>query len=177
MSVHRSRRRRWSQSGFISHSDPELVENVRKGRRQEFAHFHGDGPAPDPQAEETFGQCILSWACDISDGSLLAFYRALIAFRKERLAMKGKERYTVKVYEPQEKIIAFERSHGPDRLLILLNFGKATASFELPSAEAAKKIFDSSAAEWGGPGTVIPDYATMTSAVMLNPESAVIFQL
>ena len=36
---------------FISHSDPELVEAVRRGRREEFAAFRWTGEPPDPQDE------------------------------------------------------------------------------------------------------------------------------
>ena len=38
---------------FVSHSDPALVEAVRRGRRDEFAAFAGRGEVPDPQAVET----------------------------------------------------------------------------------------------------------------------------
>ena len=33
---------------FVSHSDPELIQMVRQGRKQEFKHFHYDGEPPDP---------------------------------------------------------------------------------------------------------------------------------
>ena len=39
---------------FVSHSDPELIEAVRKGRREEFAAFRWEGEIPDPQDEATF---------------------------------------------------------------------------------------------------------------------------
>lgn len=39
---------------FTSHTDKELIESVRKGRAEEFAHFlQGETPS-DPQSEETF---------------------------------------------------------------------------------------------------------------------------
>lgn len=39
---------------FTSHSDPELAEAVRRGRRAEFAAFHAVGEVPDPQDPATF---------------------------------------------------------------------------------------------------------------------------
>ena len=39
---------------FVSHSDPSLIEAVRKGRREEFAAFKWKGEPPDPQDEGTF---------------------------------------------------------------------------------------------------------------------------
>src|SRR5690606_29809455 len=46
---------------FVSHTDQDLVEAVRKGRRAEFAEFHDEGEAPDPQSEETFKKSKLQW--------------------------------------------------------------------------------------------------------------------
>ena len=39
---------------FISHSDPELIEAVRRGRRAEFAAFGWQGETPDPQDAKDF---------------------------------------------------------------------------------------------------------------------------
>ncbi|MFC1970861.1 malto-oligosyltrehalose trehalohydrolase, partial [Chloroflexota bacterium] len=39
---------------FVSHNDPELIEAVRKGRREEFLAFDWQGEIPDPQDESTF---------------------------------------------------------------------------------------------------------------------------
>ena len=45
---------------FVSHSELELIEAVRKGRREEFATFKWQGELPDPQDEATFMQAKLS---------------------------------------------------------------------------------------------------------------------
>lgn len=47
---------------FCSFEDTQLIENVRNGRRREFATFGWRGEIPDPQAESTFNHCVLSWA-------------------------------------------------------------------------------------------------------------------
>lgn len=39
---------------FVSHSDPELIEAVRRGRHEEFRSFQWKREPPDPQAEATF---------------------------------------------------------------------------------------------------------------------------
>ena len=39
---------------LISHSDPALIDAVRRGRRMEFAAFEWQGEMPDPQDETTF---------------------------------------------------------------------------------------------------------------------------
>jgi maltooligosyltrehalose trehalohydrolase len=48
---------------FCSFADPELIEAVRRGRREEFAalDFRWGEDIPDPQALETFESARLSW--------------------------------------------------------------------------------------------------------------------
>jgi maltooligosyltrehalose trehalohydrolase len=70
---------------FTDHQNAELADAVRRGRREEFAHFGWD-PAqiPDPQAETTFRNSQLDWS-ELTRSPFrerLGFYRSLIALRK-----------------------------------------------------------------------------------------------
>ncbi|HUR48578.1 MAG TPA: malto-oligosyltrehalose trehalohydrolase [Acidimicrobiales bacterium] len=70
---------------FTDHTDPDLAEAVRNGRRSEFAAF-GWKPedVPDPQADGTFRSAILDW--DEIDrephAGMLEWYRGLLARRR-----------------------------------------------------------------------------------------------
>jgi maltooligosyltrehalose trehalohydrolase len=70
---------------FVSHTDPELVEAVRTGRRREFAYFADQGEAPDPQAVETFERSRVDWSLrTVGDHArMLEVYRRLLALRRE----------------------------------------------------------------------------------------------
>src|SRR6185312_13573585 len=46
---------------FVSHTDRELAIAVREGRKKEFAAFHLEGEAPDPNAIKTFEDSKLQW--------------------------------------------------------------------------------------------------------------------
>ena len=46
---------------FVSHSDPALIEAVRKGRAEEFRAFRWEGEPLDPQSKDTFARCKLHW--------------------------------------------------------------------------------------------------------------------
>ena len=46
---------------FVSHSDPSIIEAVRKGRGDEFSSFEWAGELPDPQSEKTFLDSKLDW--------------------------------------------------------------------------------------------------------------------
>jgi maltooligosyltrehalose trehalohydrolase len=71
---------------FCSFDDPELVEAVRRGRREEFASlaFQWGTSIPDPQAPETFADAKLDWNwpknTDRSKHRLL--YQDLLAIRR-----------------------------------------------------------------------------------------------
>ncbi len=158
---------------FISHTDETLVQQVREGRKQEFAYFKWEGDVPDPQSQHTFDQCVLSWRQDEEARTMLLYYKALIDFRKRRPAMKGNDRSGVNVYPGDNKVVAFERSYSGDRVLIVLNFEKEVVTYNLPAS--VPKLFDSASPEWNGPGTGITGIST--GRVSLFPESAVVFAL
>lgn len=80
----------WSASApfqyFTDFNDATLRENVRKGRRAEFAAFGwSEDRVPDPQDEATFHRSKLDWqerdAPEHAD--MLQWYRELIALRRE----------------------------------------------------------------------------------------------
>ena len=75
---------------FISHSDRELVEAVRKGRRDEFAAFGWGDAVPDPQDPATFERSRLdpSKASRQPHAGLLALYRELIGLRRTERALR-----------------------------------------------------------------------------------------
>src|SRR5439155_8161390 len=64
---------------FTSHSDPDLIDAVRRGRREEFEEFEWQGEAPDPHDEETFRRSKLEWR---EDGPLHDFYGDLLRLRR-----------------------------------------------------------------------------------------------
>ena len=71
---------------FTDHDDPGLGRAVSQGRRAEFAAFGWDpGDVPDPQDAATFERSRLNWdeASSGRQAGLLAWYRRLIALRRQ----------------------------------------------------------------------------------------------
>jgi maltooligosyltrehalose trehalohydrolase len=66
---------------FTSHSDPDLIDAVRRGRREEFKRFDWVGEAPDPHDEETFQRSKLTWK---ENDSVRKLYRDLLRLRREK---------------------------------------------------------------------------------------------
>lgn len=164
---------------FISHTDEDLVAMVRAGRKKEFSYFNWQDEVPDPQAEETFNRCKLSWSDkDKVGGILWRYYQHLISFRKERLAMQGRERQHLKMIEiPEKKVICFERFYESDRLLIVLNFELGPVTFTYPLIPGSKIIFDSSAQTWRPDGETLQSIISAVDPVVMNPQSVLIFEL
>lgn len=163
---------------FISHTDDHLVELVRKGRKAEFAYFKWQGEVPDPQAEKTFSDCILSWAVTTAPDAkkLFEYYKWLIDFRR-RPAMQGRTRDSLRILSAAEGIICYERrGANGDRIVVVLNFNKHRISFQLPSDAAYRACFDSAASVWNGPRDTPLQSVGRNQPFDIFPESAMIFE-
>jgi maltooligosyltrehalose trehalohydrolase len=69
---------------FCSFGDAQLIQNVRDGRRREFAEFGWQGEVPDPQADGTFEASRLTWAWPERSfhAGLRRLYHDLLAARR-----------------------------------------------------------------------------------------------
>lgn len=166
---------------FIDHSDPELIEAVRRGRQREFSAFAWQGELPDPQAEATFlGAKLRSeLRTDGHHKILLEFYRTLIKFRKNLAALRRLDKASMKVVAHEnEKILTIERSDAADRVLLIanLNTSPQTAPVEVFGG-AWHKILDSAEEKWRGPGSFTADdfACARGSHVSLAPRSLALF--
>ncbi|OGP94073.1 MAG: malto-oligosyltrehalose trehalohydrolase [Deltaproteobacteria bacterium RBG_16_47_11] len=159
---------------FVSHSDPELIEAVRKGRREEFAAFQWDGEIPEPQDEATFSRSKihLDLRHDEKHEILLEFYKTLIRLRKEipSLSALDKKGIEIKAFE-KEKVILINRECEEDRTICIFNFSDKPIKVETAVEKGSwEKIFASASEEWGGMGPLVPES-------ILSSGSEVIFVL
>ncbi|MFF8898927.1 malto-oligosyltrehalose trehalohydrolase [Streptomyces lydicus] len=116
---------------FTDHTDPELAEAVRAGRRREFAAHDWAGDAgewPDPQDPATRDRCVLDWSEPVlaPHDSLLAWHRTLLTLRRELPALTDPDpRHTEVTFDEDARWLLLRR--GPVRVAV--NFGRgATAS-------------------------------------------------
>jgi maltooligosyltrehalose trehalohydrolase len=107
---------------FISHSDPSLVEAVRKGRFEEFSSFAWKGTPPDPAEEATFLRSRLDMTLtgkEPHDG-ILKFYKKLIELRKKHPALGPVERERMEVIHiPGSRTIVVAIWDNKDGLMVL----------------------------------------------------------
>ncbi|AKD54809.1 malto-oligosyltrehalose trehalohydrolase [Spirosoma radiotolerans] len=171
---------------FVSHSEPELVEAVRKGRKEEFAAFHSDEEVPDPESDETYERAKLQWDLleQESHQILLRYYQTLIALRQQLPALAHLERrqLDVRADEANETLI-LHRWHEDQHVLCLMNFSDQPQSISLPEAGEAgvpwRKLLDSADSTWQpqpqsetGPA---PEAVSASETIQANPESIIIY--
>ncbi|GAB4347742.1 MAG: malto-oligosyltrehalose trehalohydrolase [Candidatus Abyssubacteria bacterium] len=169
---------------FVSHNDPELVEAVRRGRREEFNAFQWQGEPPDPQSELTFNQCKLNRRLK-NDGQhavLFEFYRELIHLRRtlpalSRLTTEGME---ISEHEHQG-VLVVTRSNDSEKVALLFNFKREPARVEIDLQPGAwVKLFDSAEQRWFGPGATVQEKLISRrppneAKISLPPLSVVLF--
>jgi maltooligosyltrehalose trehalohydrolase len=165
---------------FSSHSDPELITAVRKGRAEEFQAFGWQGEIPDPQSVDTFSQCKLQW--DRRDTgkhrTLLDFYRHLIRLRKEIPALTHLERANMQVSTiEEEKLVVVHRWHGSSQVLAVMNFNKVAVDCSGVFSQGEwVKLLDSAAEHWNGPGSLLPRVIGSGEAVTIGKTSFALYE-
>jgi maltooligosyltrehalose trehalohydrolase len=115
---------------FTDHEDPELGRAVREGRRAEFAHFGWDPDrVPDPQDPATFAVSRLDWSERQRTGhaDMLAWYRELLALRREIPDLRDGDRAAVRVEGSIRGLLCVQR--GVVRVDV--NLGEETFDVEL----------------------------------------------
>lgn len=164
---------------FVSHTDPDLAEAVRKGRKAEFAAFHIQGEAPDPLSEKTFDESKLQWDLIKQEPhkTMLRFYKTIIALRKQEIALNHLDRNQLdaEVNEKNQTLL-LHRWHEGEHIYCLMNFSKQQQQLTLPKYKKEwQKLFDSADHKWKGPAGAI-EVISGESTVIIQPESILIYK-
>ncbi|MFE6485616.1 malto-oligosyltrehalose trehalohydrolase [Streptomyces sp. NPDC057757] len=116
---------------FTDHTDPDLAEAVRRGRRREFAaHGWAEEDVPDPQDPATRDRSCLDWSePEVAlHARVLAWYRDLIALRRDQADLSDPDLAAVKVaYDEEGRWLALRRGD----VRVAVNLAKETAAIPL----------------------------------------------
>ena len=84
---------------FVDHSDPQLLDAVRRGRQHEFSEFFSDHPFADPTQKETAQACKLDWQKLNTPvhAQILELHKDLLALRQKHPVLHALDRTRLKV--------------------------------------------------------------------------------
>ena len=135
---------------FVSHTDPQLVENVRAGRAREFAAFGWREPAPDPQSEATFEASRLDHGLKDKEPhrSMLALYRELLRLRRTHPALNRLDKTRTEVRTAGD-VLEIRRWSDAAEVLSVFNAGQRDEPGPGPEW---RLVLDSSDDRFAGPG-------------------------
>lgn len=162
---------------FISHTDKQLVEAVRKGRKAEFAAFHHSEDTPDPQSEATFNRSKLNWDSlnEHNHKLLLDYYKTLIQLRKSNPALNHLNRNQVKAKAiTDQNCLILNRWHEKQKITCLLNFSRQQQQLSIPGLSNLEILLNSDSVQWGGANKEIPSVSDQ-GHITINPETILIF--
>jgi maltooligosyltrehalose trehalohydrolase len=148
---------------FVNHTDPNLVEAVRQGRKEEFSSFAWKGEPPDPQDEATHNRSRPDYSLREQGKHRVLFdlYRELIRLRKTLPALTtlAKEKMDVRGFEA-ERVLMVRRWSGSSseqnsrpggNLITLLNYNTHAVDIPLPFPPGLwHLLFNSASERWQG---------------------------
>ncbi|MDF2457442.1 MAG: malto-oligosyltrehalose trehalohydrolase [Cytophagaceae bacterium] len=166
---------------FIDHSDPVLKENVKEGRKKEFAYFFAGKEAPDPAAIEVYDQSKLNWSLlnKPDKKALFNYYKRLIAIRKKSISGAKHPIGSVKVQMNEfQNIITLEQlSPLKDHTLyLIINFGDANVAHVMENERQWKLSLNSASTEWGGDISLTEKIVTQGNLLYVAPESVIVLE-
>ena len=174
---------------FISHGDKELVEAVRKGRKEEFKAFGWGDEVPDPQAENSFLRSKLNRTRSAGGegAAMLALYRELLRLRKQERALRpGDATVAVEHDEAGGWIrLTLTPKHGKGATLVAL-FNVSDQRVDLPlsanggNAGSATRVLatdDNPYTPRAAPGRVPSKQPDAQGRIAVSPWSAVLHRV
>jgi maltooligosyltrehalose trehalohydrolase len=142
---------------FISHSDPDLIQAVRRGRKEEFAAFAWQGNVPDPQSDSTYLQCRINYGLRSAGQHrvLCDYYRELIRLRKHLVSQELLSKEKMEITESQKGMaFSVHYRHGVKEAAAICNFGEVAIPMTLPPRfKRWRRLMDSSEPRWSVSGT------------------------
>ncbi len=143
---------------FCSFEDAQLIENVRSGRRQEFAAFAWQGEVPDPQDEATFAAARLSWSWPegTKKTGFRRLYGDLLTVRREWPAMRDFVNRQTRLLPEGQRPAVLQMTRGPrggeKDSAILVSFNLTDQAQSLPAGVHGTSVvlFSSEARRYGG---------------------------
>ena len=157
---------------FVSHTDPELVEAVRRGRREEFISFGWSEEPPDPQSEATFRLAKLNrrLATQREHAGLYEYYRELIRLRKTMPALFRLDKAGMAVsLSEDETVLTMLRRGAEGDVMAVFYFSTEKGEITISAPKGIwKVILDSNDPGFAGPGSTVSGVLRSTDILKIS---------
>jgi len=161
---------------FTNHADHELIDAVRRGRREEFVAFGWASEIPDPDNEATFANSKLLPQLREKDPhrALRMFYQELIQFRRRNHLGETADLEIVE-HESLGSLMVVRKLRACS-LLMLFNFshGEIALSGAIPAGRWICEL-NSSDSKWLGPVNQRPQLFSADHKITLPGQSFAVF--
>ncbi len=135
---------------FVSHDNPDLLAEVRRGRERDFASFRFTGQFAVPHDEATFAACKLDWSAPERSphAELLTLYRDLLALRRAQPCLHNGRQDLARAMTKGQYVVLERKDPGGGHAYALFNFSDSPrlipmrdlrGSFRLALASAAPR--------------------------------------
>jgi maltooligosyltrehalose trehalohydrolase len=165
---------------FVSHTDADLVEAVRQGRKREFADFHAEGEFVDPFSLDAFHQSTLKWEKrkEGKHKALLELYQHLIHLRRTMPALKALDKQNLEASAVEDdKLLFLRRESNGSQIFSIMNFNDKDVTFNTSPGGIWRKILDSSDEKWMGSGSTLPEKLIREQEATIRPQSFALYEL
>ncbi|HBB31842.1 MAG TPA: malto-oligosyltrehalose trehalohydrolase [Cyanobacteria bacterium UBA8803] len=165
---------------FISHTDPDLIEVVREGRKKDFAAFHLEGEYLDPESPDTFNKSKVTWEKRYQGKHqiMLALYQHLIQLRRTIPALKVLDKQNLEASAIEsDQLILLRRGSSDSQIFCVMNFNEKEVTTSLSPGEIWHKILDSAEPKWLGSGSTMPDQIIHEQQVSIPSQSFALYEL
>jgi maltooligosyltrehalose trehalohydrolase len=135
----------------VDHSDPELLEAVRQGRRREFAQADWAEAVADPADPATFAAAVLdpSVAAEEPHRSILAAHTELLRLRRRHAVLHDPD--AEQRVERHGEAVVVRRALDGARTTLIVHLGRGPATVPLVDGDL-DVAFDSGQPRWHGSG-------------------------
>ncbi len=160
---------------FTSFGDKDLIEAVRRGRREEFSAFGWRTPVPDPNSENTFRASKLHHDLRNQEPhrTLRLFYQELMKFRRKH-RRGAAENYEI-VENDGTRSLTVLCGEPPNKLVMIFNFDKCEVTLPVPQGRWMMKL-DSADSRWRGPGSRTSKSIGFAEAITLTRHSLIVLE-
>lgn len=164
---------------FVDHSDADLMESVKHGRRDEFRSFNWKNEVPDPTKDNTFLDSKLNWELKEEEQNSIMFHfiKYLISCKKKNKALINTERRNSE-FTLSDNLIFMRRWSDQAEVFGIFNFNEnaVNTKIKIPSS-SGYKLIDSADEKWLGKGSGMPDRISNEDVVQVNELSFTLYEL